>query len=110
MELFCRSLKPLRRARPPVRATRPAARPALSVEKAFGDLAKMIRSRLFFLHDRHPTDPFVPREGREVVPLFKNCRIGHQGFPQIRRYIVDYAAGDHAFGHAIPIIGAFHST
>lgn len=51
------------------------------------------------LHDGRPADPFIPCEGRKVVPLFKKLRIGRENLSKICRDGVDYAGGDCSFGH-----------
>lgn len=46
------------------------------------------------LHDGRPTDPLIPCEWREVVPLFQKLRIGRENLSEICRDGMDYAGGN----------------
>lgn len=57
---------------------------------------------LVFLRRRHPADPLIPRERRDVRPHAFRHPIGHDRLPQIRGEAVDGTGGE--------LFSGFHMT
>lgn len=78
---------------------RPAARPAHAFLEFTAHARDVLASRLRFLHDRHPTDPLVAREGRDVLPCGKRFFVSRKGRAHIGGKRMQSAAGNSFFGH-----------
>jgi hypothetical protein len=82
-----------------MRAARPTARPALSVDQLCTRPFDPVIPRLMFFCGLNPTDPLVAREGRNILPCCQRMRVRRQDLSQIRRHVVDHTSGDLFFGH-----------
>ena len=86
-------------ARSAVRATGPTARPAQALAHLVEADLDAALPGFVFLGRGDPTDPLVPRQGREVQPQPRGVRIGFEGVSEVRRQFMDRAAGEFRSGH-----------
>jgi len=77
-----------------MRAAGPAAGPPHTFLQLRADPLHVLSAGLRLLDREGPADPLVARERRDVLPLEPRRGVGQQGFAQVRRHRVDYAAGE----------------
>lgn len=94
VNVLLHALKPFLGLRPTMRTARPTTWSALSFEEFFAKSLDVIFSRFCLLHDCRPTDPFIARESREVVPLFQKLRIRREYLLEIGRDGMHNTGGD----------------
>ena len=82
-----------------MRAAGPAAGPPLSVSEVGAAPFDAVSSRFGFFCRLDPADPFIAREGRDVLPRRQRFGVGGQRLFQVRGQVMDHAARDRLFAH-----------
>ena len=82
------SLKPLFRTGPAMRTARPATGTAFTCFKFLDRALDSAAARCSLFSRDDPTNPFVPRQRRQILPGRSRCRIRTEDFAEVRRGLV----------------------
>ena len=91
-------------------ATRPAARPALTLLQLLLGTANAALSSLLLLGIFDPADELVAGQGRDVLPRGECCRVGNQRFAEVYGQIVHHPTGHLLVVHVARITGLSHGA
>jgi hypothetical protein len=88
----------------------PATRPTHSFFKFCAYPLNVLPSGFRPLDGDDPADPFIAREGRNILPFCSRRRVRNENFSQIRWYSVYRTTGDRALGHGFQSISNWRGT
>lgn len=93
-----------------MRAAGPATRPALALGEILGGSLDVPRAGFRLLRRGYPADPFIAREGRDVLPGGERPRRREEGGLEIRRQLMHDAARDGLSAHGFKLATSGNQT